>query len=203
MDNSLDQTTLATLSLLESRLLRIEYLLYGQTVSPPPAQQDAALRRMKNLERRFSMMVSQIRVYGELLKIYRSHPDLFHAPKASEPPSQLSMSAIRSIVLASASAFPSTLSSLTNIKDSPIPDLSESAALISSAERMKSMEATQIAQLAEISDLRRRSEAAMLSWYEKVVLTGSQGLADVESRVQGLERLVRRKELAVEEGKQL
>lgn len=69
MDNPLDQTTLATISLLESRLLRIEHLLYGPTASHPPVHQDSAAHKMKDMERRFSMIVSRFRVYSELLKI--------------------------------------------------------------------------------------------------------------------------------------
>lgn len=69
MDNPLDQTTLSTISLLESRVMRIEHLLYGPTASHPPQQNDSAVQKMKELERRFSTMVSHVRVYGELLKI--------------------------------------------------------------------------------------------------------------------------------------
>lgn len=225
MDNPLDQTTLATISLLESRLLRIEHVLHGQTVFHPAAQPDSAMQRMRNLERRFSMMASHIRVYGELLKICTrcfisvpraqqqqmltlptsdsSNPDLFRAPNASEPPSQLSMDAIQSIVLASASAFPAILSALTAIQDSPIPDPSESASLISLTERMKAIETTQLAQSSEVAELRQRSEAVMLAWYERGILAISQSLAGIESRAQGVERKVRRREVALEEEKQI
>lgn len=76
MDDPLDKTTLATISLLESRLLRIEHLLYGTTASPfsSQTQHDAALGKMDALERRFSRMISQIRVYAELLKICQLSP---------------------------------------------------------------------------------------------------------------------------------
>ncbi len=67
MEHPLDQTTLSTISLLESRLLRIEHLLYGS--SAPPAPRDSALRQMAELEKRFSILTSRIRVYGDLLKI--------------------------------------------------------------------------------------------------------------------------------------
>lgn len=71
MDDPLDKTTLATISLLESRLLRIEHLLYGTTASPTSSlnHNDAALEKMDILERRFNNMIAQIRVYAELLKI--------------------------------------------------------------------------------------------------------------------------------------
>jgi hypothetical protein len=71
MDDPLDRTTLATISLLESRLLRIEHLLYGTTASPfsSQSQHETAVEKMDALERRFTRMTSQIRVYAELLKI--------------------------------------------------------------------------------------------------------------------------------------
>ncbi|KAG6008451.1 hypothetical protein E4U21_004473 [Claviceps maximensis] len=200
MDNPLDETTLATISLLESRLLRIEHVLQGHTTaSHPPEQADSALQRIKYIEKRFFILISHIRVYGELLKIYKSNPDLFHAPNASEPPSQLSIQAIRSIVLASASAFPTTLSCLTAIQDSPIPDPSESASLISLTKRMKAIETTQLAQAAELAELRQRSEVVMRAWYERGVLANSQSLAELESRAQDVEKTVRRREVALEE----
>lgn len=65
----MDQTTLSTLDLLESRLLRVEHLLYGQTVSPSLAQDYSAVEKIADLEKRFSTLTSKIRVYGELLRI--------------------------------------------------------------------------------------------------------------------------------------
>jgi hypothetical protein len=97
-------------------------------------------------------------------------------------------------VLASASAYPATLSALTAIKDSPVPDPSASAALIGLADRMRAVEATQLAQAAEMAGLRGRSEALMRRWYEGGVLGGGQGVADVEGRVERVERMVRRAE---------
>ena len=100
--------------------------------------------------------------------------------------------------MASASSFPATLSALTAIKDTPIPEPSESANLVAVAQRMKAIEATQISQAAEVADLRRRSEIVMRTWYERGVLANSQALADVESRVQRAERTVRRSEKRLE-----
>jgi hypothetical protein len=74
MDNPLDQTTLTTIALLESRLLRVEHLLHGRTSSQPHVLQDSAVQKMKDLERRFALMVSHFRVYSELLKICQFPP---------------------------------------------------------------------------------------------------------------------------------
>ena len=59
---------------------------------------------------------------------------------------------------------------------------------------MKAVEAAQLAHAAEIAELRGRSEAAIRSWYEGVILNTSQGLADVEGSVEKAERQVRRVE---------
>ncbi|KFA72179.1 hypothetical protein S40288_06016 [Stachybotrys chartarum IBT 40288] len=199
MDNSLDDTSLSTLSLLESRVRRIEHILYGQAAAPSLARDASAVNKIGGLEKRFSLLLSNIRVYSELLKIYKANSDIFHSPHPSEPPSQLSPEAIQSIVLASASSYPATLSALTAIKDSPVPDLSESTSLIALSQRMRAVEATQLAQAAEMAELRRRSEAVVRSWYEGGVLRTSQVLADVEGRMERVERRVRRAEHAREE----
>ncbi|KAL7900738.1 hypothetical protein HDV64DRAFT_197677 [Trichoderma sp. TUCIM 5745] len=201
MDDPLDKTTLATISLLESRLLRIEHLLYGTTASPTSSlnHHDAALEKMDILERRFNNMIAQIRVYAELLKIYKSNPDLFHAPPPSQPPSQLDSETIQSIVLSSASSFPATLSALTAAKDIPIPDSSASASLISLTQRMKAIGATQLAQAAEISELRSKSEMLVRSWYENRALVDSQMIADSDGRIRRVEWETRKREIALEE----
>ncbi|KAM0461933.1 hypothetical protein ACHAPV_002570 [Trichoderma viride] len=201
MDDPLDKTTLATISVLESRLLRIEHLLYGTTASPTSSlsHHDAALEKMDILERRFNNMVAQIRVYAELLKIYKSNPDLFHAPPPSQPPSQLDSETIQSIVLSSASSFPATLSALTAAKDIPIPDSSASASLISLTQRMRAIEATQLAQAAEISKLRSKSEMLVRSWYENRALVDSQMIADSDGRIRRVEWETRKREVALEE----
>jgi hypothetical protein len=70
MEESLDKTTLATISLLEARLIRIEHLLYGPSAAPlsRPAN-EPVLSSLADLERRFSALLARSRVYAELLKI--------------------------------------------------------------------------------------------------------------------------------------
>jgi hypothetical protein len=130
-----------------------------------------------------------------------ANPDLFHSPDPSQPPSELSPEALQAIVLSSASAFPATLSSLTAIKDCPVPDPSESAALITLSDRMKAIEATQVAQAAEVAELRKRSEILVHNWYKQKVLQRSQSMAELESHVERIERGLRRKERQVEQQK--
>lgn len=84
----MDKTTLDTISLLEARLLRVEHLLYGQSVLPSGPPADSAIQSLDDLERRFSHLLSRVRVYAELLKICRS---LFthHGGQPNKPPEEI------------------------------------------------------------------------------------------------------------------
>ena len=75
MKAEIDDTTLSTLSLMETRLLRIEHLLYGHVVQQPKTP---AFKSMADLERRFERLLHGVRVYAELLKICMSHLILTH-----------------------------------------------------------------------------------------------------------------------------
>ncbi|KAI6088530.1 hypothetical protein F4821DRAFT_233968 [Hypoxylon rubiginosum] len=191
MDSTLDNTTLSTISLLEARLLRVEHLLFGHTVQQPKVP---AIRSMQELERRFGTLLQRVRVYGELLKLYKSQPTFFQPPPASEPPSKLPLESLRAIVLAAASSYPATASALTAISDTPVPDPAHTASLASLLPRMKGIEATQMAQAAEIAELRARSEAVVRHWYERDVMGYSGFVAGVEGRVEMAERTVRQLE---------
>lgn len=217
MDETLDRTTLSTISLLEARLLRIEHILFGAITPPARPAAVPAIATLSDLERRFTHLLSRFRVYTELLKICRqltvfnlyanslltgltdnSHPTLFSstpAPDASLPPTQLSTSALRSTVLSFATSYPATASALTaatSDSDSPVPDAAASAALVALIPRMKGVEAIQMAQEAEIAALRVRSERVLRRWYEERMLKYGDWVADVEARVEGVEAVVRR-----------
>lgn len=126
----------------------------------------------------------------------RTHPAFFSpAPDPSQPPSQLDTSALRATVLSFASAFPSSVSALTAVtSDTPVPDPALSAELVALLPRMKAVEATQLAQEAEAAELRARSEQAVRAWYEQRVVGYGAFVADVEGRVERVERAVRRAE---------
>ncbi|KAI0883933.1 uncharacterized protein GGS22DRAFT_166453 [Annulohypoxylon maeteangense] len=191
MDSTLDKTTLSTISLLEARLLRIEHVLYGHTAQQPKV---SAIRSMQELEHRFSVLLQRMRVYAELLKLYKSQPTLFQPPPPSIPPSSLSTDALRAIVLSAAASYPATASALTSISDTPIPDPAHTALLAALLPRMRGVEATQAAQEVEIAELRARSEAVVRKWYEGDVLRYAEFVATVEGRVERAERGVRRVE---------
>ncbi|KAH8167971.1 hypothetical protein CIB48_g240 [Xylaria polymorpha] len=72
--------------------------------------------------------------------------------------------------------------------------LSLSAGLAALLPRMKGIEATQLAQAAEIADLLARSEAVVRRWYKHDVMGYSDFVAGVEGRVERVERAVRRVE---------
>lgn len=70
MDGSLDTTTLATLQLLESRLLQLEQMVYGTSPANLPSSDEISIaRQLENLDRRFQALLSRVRVYNELHKI--------------------------------------------------------------------------------------------------------------------------------------
>ncbi|KAI1171306.1 hypothetical protein F4777DRAFT_65173 [Nemania sp. FL0916] len=196
MASKIDDTTLSTISLLEERLLRLEHVLYGSSAPQPTT---AVTRGLHDLEHRFSKLLQHIRVYDELLKLYKSNPTLFHPPPASQPPPELSLESLRAIVLSAASSYPQTASALTAISDTPIPDPAQSAALAALLPRMKGIETTQLAQAAEIAELRARSEVAVRQWYKHDVMGYSNFVADVEDRIERVERGVRRVEKARDE----
>lgn len=193
MDSTLDNTTLSTISLLEARLLRVEHLLFGHAVQQPKVP---AIRSMQELEHRFGILLQRVRVYAELLKLYKSQPTLFQPPPPTEPPSELPSEALRAVVLAAASSYPATASALTAISDTPIPDPALTASLAALTPRMKGIEATQLAQAAEIAELRTRSEAVVRRWYERDVMGYSGFVAGVEGRVERAEQTARRVERA-------
>ncbi|KAK3290254.1 uncharacterized protein B0H64DRAFT_332490 [Chaetomium fimeti] len=221
MDNTLDETTLTTISLLEGRMRRIEHILYGSTTPPTEPPQESATASLAELERRFNQLLHHFRVYAEILKIYKSHPTLFQPPSLTTtttttnptgttttttplPPTQLPPEAVRATVLAYATAFPTIASSLTAATaDTPIPDTKQSAALAALGPRMRGAAALQHAQAAEVSALRARSEAAVRAWYEGGVLKYGEALAGVEGRLEGVERGVRRVVAGREEGEKV
>jgi hypothetical protein len=66
--------------------------------------------------------------------------------------------------------------------------------MVSLLPRMKGLEAAQLAQEAEVAELRARSERLMRAWYEGGVLRCGEQLAELEGRVERVEKGVRRAE---------
>jgi len=116
--------------------------------------------------------------------------------RAGEVPTTLDTSSILSIVLASASSYPSTASRLTSILDMPIPSTQQSTQLIDLVPRIAKVEAIQASQNAEMSELRQRSAALLQKWYTSDVLRLGDRWAEAEGRVGQVDQKVRRSALA-------
>ena len=99
-------------------------------------------------------------------------------------------------MLASASSYPETASRLNSILDVPIPPAAQSAQLIELVPRIAKVEAIQASQAAEIATLRERSAIAIQKWYTTDVLRAGDGWAELEGKVEQVERKVRRAALA-------
>ncbi|KAL8413251.1 hypothetical protein RB594_004758 [Gaeumannomyces avenae] len=205
MDDSLDKTTLSTIGLLEARLLRLEHIVYGPAGAPDAPPRTSAVSSLLDLERRFARLVDRTRVYGDLLNIYKKHPDLFASTdqpisqdpkKPPQPPTRLGLGELRAVVLASAASFPATASALAAsvTGDVPVPDAALSAALVATAPRARALEAAQRAQDAELAALRARSEAVVRAWYEGRLLRCADAVADAEARANRVEAALRREE---------
>jgi hypothetical protein len=70
MAQDMHDTTIATLSHLEARLLRIEHVLHGHAVPATASIADkSTVDTLQRLEARFFSIVQNTRAYGELLKI--------------------------------------------------------------------------------------------------------------------------------------
>lgn len=75
MDNTMDSSTITTLQLLESRLLQLEHMVYGESpVSVPTSDEVSVARQLENLDRRFQALISRVRVYKELHRICKLSP---------------------------------------------------------------------------------------------------------------------------------
>lgn len=77
--------------------------------------------------------------------------------------------------------------------DTPVPDPSVSADLISLIPRINTAEVTQQAQAAEIADLRKRSAALLERWYLLGVAGVNECFAEWDERTLGIDKILSRK----------
>ncbi|THV44214.1 hypothetical protein BGAL_0700g00040 [Botrytis galanthina] len=195
MDNTFDKTASETIDLLEARLRRIEHAVCGHIDTTSVTSSDvsiSAYERLADLEHVLHGLASKSRVIQDLLQLHAKYPDLFQSIDPDILPTTLDTSSILSIVLASASAYPSTASRLTSILDMPIPSAESSAQLIELQPRIAKIEALQMAQNAELSALRQRTAAVIQRWYTVDILRTGESWAELEERVQHVEQKVRR-----------
>ncbi|KAL4870324.1 hypothetical protein BDV12DRAFT_195471 [Aspergillus spectabilis] len=221
-----DSTTLSTLHLLESRLHRLTYLLTGDSnwtgiPNPPPrpaSYEETVARRLQNLERQLGDLAGREDVVRDLLGVYDRFPELFKPSSSSTSQTtstddtDLSSSTDdsspnldtlsprleiqKSTILSYASTIPELTSRLTALTDTPIPDATLSASLINLQPRINALSAVQESQAKEISELRVRSAKAVQRFYELGVLGSGEVWGEWEGRVEGVEKGVRRGEIA-------
>ncbi|EED17600.1 nuclear distribution protein RO10, putative [Talaromyces stipitatus ATCC 10500] len=195
----------ATIELLEGRLRRLEYLLTGDTqwtgksstAPKPDTLEDTVARRLTSLERTLNSLSKSNPAVRDVLQLYSRFPDLFPGASTHEDtiPADLSTQNLASIVLSYATAFPETASRLSSLKDLPIPDAQASTALIELQPRLQKLLSIQEQQAIEISELRKRSARLLQRWYELGVLRNSECWAEWESRLEDIEREVKRREV--------
>lgn len=125
-------------------------------------------------------------------------PDLFPGTSSAQSdtmPADLTTQNLASIVLSYATAFPETASRLSSLKDLPIPEAQASTALIELQPRLQKLLSIQEQQAIEISELRARSARLLQRWFELGVLGNSECWAEWESRLEDVEREVKRREV--------
>lgn len=213
MERTFDKTAIETIDLLEARLRRIEYAVCGHVEKATNTTNTiSAVNRLGQLEHSLHQLASKSRVVQDLLKLRGSsdplprtpclylldsrYPDLFQSINSDDLPTTLDTSSILSIILASASSYPATASRLTSILDVPIPPSELSAQLINLQPRIAKVGALQVAQSADIAELRERSATVIQRWYTMDILGAGDSWAELEGRVGQVEREVRRVALA-------
>jgi hypothetical protein len=122
-------------------------------------------------------------------------PDLFQSTALQTVPTSLSSQNLASIVLSYASAFPETSSRLTSLNDLPIPEAKASASLIELQPRLDKIAQVQEQQAKEVSELRIRSAVLLQRWYELGLLGSGECWAEWESRLEDVDREVKRAEV--------
>ncbi|KAK2624100.1 hypothetical protein QTJ16_006734 [Diplocarpon rosae] len=197
MEHTFDKIATETIDLLEARLHRLEFAFSGQTEGASSASNEFTVtQRLASLEHSLHQLTLKSRAVQELLKLHSKHPDLFQSPNPQDLPTTLDDAAILSIVMASASSYPSTSSRLTSIMDVSVPPAELSTQLIDLQPRIAKAEALQAAQNADIAELRERSAAVVQRWYTTDVLRAGEAWAEVEGRVEKVEQRLRRVSLA-------
>jgi hypothetical protein len=193
LDGTFDNTAIETIDLLEARLRRIECAVCGQSHETPTLiSNTSAVKRLAGLEHALHQLASKSKVIQDLINLHAKYPDLFQSISPKDLPTTLDTSSILSIVLASASLYPSTASRLTSILDVPIPPAEASTQLIDLQPRIAKVETLQAAQNADIAALRQRSAEILQRWYSVGILCTGDSWVELEGRVEQVEQRVRR-----------
>ncbi|RDW74369.1 putative nuclear distribution protein RO10 [Aspergillus mulundensis] len=194
------------------------------TPNPPPkpaSYDETVSRRLQRLESELENLAGRVGVVRDVLGLYERFPDLFKPTSPSAlasttesdpstpdtPPTSTSteleetsppLDVMHSIILSYASLIPETASRLTSLTDTPVPDANLSAALIALRPRMSMLSARQDEQSQEVAELRVRTAKVLQRYYEVGLLGAGEVWGEWEGRLEGVERGVRRVEVARE-----
>ncbi|KAK5170538.1 uncharacterized protein LTR77_005126 [Saxophila tyrrhenica] len=188
-----------TLSLLETRLQRLDYLLNGDTgpseeTTTSRQHHGSAAARLRVLERSLQSLATKSPTVNEILFLQKHHPDLFTTSSPSTIPSTLPTTSLASLVLAHENLYRTTSTHLTHLQDLTIPDPAPTSKLIDLRPRIDAARTKQLEQAKEVAELRARSARAVEAWYEGGVLGMDEQWAEWEERLREAEILVRRRE---------
>jgi hypothetical protein len=191
------ETAAGTLSLLEARLKRLQFVLLGSSdteeFQKSTQHNGSAAGRLRDLERSLQTLSAKSPAVSDVLALQKKHPELLNAG-ASDAPSTLSAASLASLVLAHAQLYQSMSARLTQLEDTSVPDPSSLAKLIELQPRIDQARIRQDAQAKEVAALRARSAIAVEAWYESGVLGMDEQWASWEGRLREAEILVRRRE---------
>lgn len=191
------QTTDETLSLLQDRLDRVNYILNGEgqrfvEQQPAPKQAIPASVRLRSLEHNLNSLASSTPAVADVLALQKKHPEFFDATAAdSLPPASLG-----SLILAHSQLYQSVSSRLSQLQDLSVPDPATVAKLIELRPRVEKAREKQAARAKEFAELRTRSAQVVEKWYEGGVLGMGEQWAEWEERLRDAEILIRRREAA-------
>ena len=199
------ETAAQTLLLLEERLRRVDYALYGRKNDEDEDEDEqeakarhtgSAAARLRNLERALQSLAAKSSTVTDILTLQNRHSDLFRPTISSSVPSALQPASLASLILAHSQLYHSLSTCLSQLQDTSIPDPSAIANLVELRPRIEKAQVKQRAQAQELADLRARSAKMVETWYEDGVLGMGDRWAEWEERLRDAEILVRRKEAA-------
>jgi hypothetical protein len=198
---SVPHTAAETLSLLEERLRRLEFLIEGDSThfvgenEDLPASQGAISTRLRNLERGLESLINRSNAVYDILLLHQQVPDLFHASGLNSVPVTLAPASLAQLILAHEQLLKTMSAGLQTIHDiGTIPDSTAFVQLVELRPQLAKLETKQAEQVRELATLRARSAQIVEQWYESGVLEMGGRWADWEEKLRDCEILVRRQE---------
>lgn len=197
-----EREALATLTLLESRLHHLEFLLSGSvdpdgipnsTVKPARSEETIA-SRLRSLEENLTRLTANSTLVQDLLRLQARFPDLFGASEATTKSRTMDPGTEASVVLAHASSYPETASRLSSLKDLAMPPAAASAQLAELQPRLEKAKEVQSRQLRQVTELRDRSARIVERWVREGVVGAGEAWAETEARIRDVDKGVRRVE---------